>query len=401
MIRKSLITALAGLAVSAGGVAAQNQDDRITALQEQIDALQAQINQAKNGSANPDWLQKMDEGLSFKFYGETKWNIKNGADRADPHRFVLIPGKKLSDYAYFTTEIEIEHGGVQDTSDGSGRFDGELELEQFYVDVEMHENVTWRSLGISLIPVGTINMYHEPDQFYSVHRPIMYKYVIPSTWMETGTGFHGEVPGVEGLSYWLYLSSGISSSEATHGTDGSWNIRSTRPSLRENDGNDSLAYSARLAYQRGGFAGSVSTYISDYKNGTLASDMALYDIEASYRFENGIELIADYAFWNIENPQAMQDNFIGERIDGYRLEVAYHHSVGKNELVPFIRAEGYDTSSDGNYSSYVHAAKNAKHYLSYGAMYKFGQNWELKGAVRQSFEDDDSTEFSLGIGIQF
>ena len=391
---------LAAIAAAVSMVSAQPADDRIKKMQAQIDALQAQIDKATEEGAGPDWLSKMDEGLSFKFYGETKWNVKNGADRADPHRFVLIPGKKLSDYAYFQAEIEIEHGGVQDTSDGSGRFDGMLELEQFFVDVEINENVTWRSLGISLIPVGTINLLHEPDQFYSVHRPIMYKYVVPSTWMETGTGFHGDVPGVDGLSYFLYLSSGISSSEATHGTDGKWIVRSTRPSPRENDGNDSLAYTARLAYSRGGFNGSVSTYITDYQYGSgQDTDMALYDIEGSYRFENGFELIADYAFWNIDDPTVMQDNCIGDKIDGYRLEIAYHHLMGENELVPFLRAEGYDTSSDGNYSGFVEAG--SKNYLSYGAMYKFGQNWELKGAMRQSLDDDDSSEFSLGIGIQF
>ena len=399
MKNQFLYFCLAVLFVWVGAINAQNRDDRLQALENQINALNAQVEKLKNDGDRPAWLDKIDDkGWSLSFYGETKWNVKNGADYGDPHRFVLIPGYKLSDYAYFNSEIEIEHGGVDD-SDG-GRFDGELELEQFYADVDITDSVTWRSLGISLIPVGTINMYHEPDLFYSVHRPVMYKYVIPSTWMETGMGFHGDVPGVEGLSYWLYLSSGITSADATHGTDGKWNVRSTRPSLREKDGNDSLAYTARLGYQRGGFAGSISTYMADYQhpNGD-ATDMQLFDIEASYRFDNGLELIADYAFWNIDNPTVMQDNYVGEKIDGYRLEIAYHHKMGSNELVPFFRAEGYDLSSDGNYAGYTEAG--SKNYLSYGAMYKFGRNWELKGAIRQSLDDDDSTEFSLGIGFQF
>jgi len=95
----------------------------------------------------------------------------------------------------------------------------------------------------------------------------------------------------------------------------------------------------------------------------------------------------------------MQDNQVGERMDGYRLELAYHHVMGSNELVPFIRAEGYDLSSNGSYSGYTGAGSN--NYLSYGAMYKFGETWELKAAVRQSFDDDDNTEFSLGVGFQF
>jgi hypothetical protein len=392
------ITALTALIVGVGALSAQDRDDQIQALEKQINALKVQLDKIKEANDRPAWLDKIDrKGLTLNFYGETKWNIRNGADYGDPHRFVLIPGYKLSDYAYFNSEIEIEHGGVDD-SDG-GRFDGELELEQFYADVNINDWINWRSLGVSLIPLGTINLYHEPNQFYSVHRPIMYNKVIPSTWMETGMGFFGEVPNVDGLSYFLYASSGISSAYATHGTDGSWNIRSTRPGLREKDGNDSLAWSARLAYERGGFAGSASTYLADYQYGGKKTNLQLFDVEASYRFENNLELIADYAWWNIDDPTVMQDNQVGERMDGYRLELAYHHAIGSNELVPFIRAEGYDLSSGGGYAGFTEAG--SKNYLTYGAMYKLGGNMELKAAIRQSFDDDDRTEFSFGVGFQF
>ena len=217
--------------------------------------------------------------------------------------------------------------------------------------------------------------------------------------METGMGFFGEVPSVEGLSYFLYASSGLSSANATHGTDGKWSLRKTRPGLGEKDGNDSLAWSARLAYERGGFSGSASTYLADYQYGGVKTDMQLFDLEASYRFENGFEVIADYAWWKIDNPTVMQDNQVGERIDGYRLELAYHHAIGSNELVPFIRAEGYDLSSSGSYAGFTEAGSS--NYLTYGAMYKLGSNMELKVAIRQSFDDDDDTEFSFGVGFQF
>ena len=130
-----------------------------------------------------------------------------------------------------------------------------LELEQFYADVKITDNISWRSLGVSLIPVGTVNLYHEPDQFYSVHRPVMYKYIIPSTWFETGTGFFGEnLAGREELSWMLYFSQGLTSDQGTFDSDGDWNPRSARPSLREDDGDDSLAITAKLGYQKGNFS---------------------------------------------------------------------------------------------------------------------------------------------------
>ena len=404
MNMKLLAFGLIGLLAGTGSAFGQIDDDRIDELEKQIQALQTQLQNIRQGAgAQPGFLNDGDsETLKFNFYGETKWNIKNGADKPDPHRFVLIPGYKLSDYAYFLAEIEIEHGGVQDNP---GRFDGMLELEQFYADVKITENIRWRSLGVSLIPVGTINLYHEPDQFYSVHRPIMYKHIIPSTWFETGTGFFGEnLAGREELSWMLYFSQGLTSDQGTFDSLGDWNPRSARPSLREDDGDDSLAITGKLAYQKGNFAGSVSTYITSLeRNNGTETDMQLYDIEASYRFTEGplrnFELIADYAWWNIDDPSIIGDNNVGEKMDGYRLEVAYHHLVGNNELVPFIRAEGYDLSSDGNYAGFVEAG--SYNYLSYGVMYKFGTNWEIKATMRQLLDDDSKSEFSFGVGFQF
>jgi len=404
LVQKFLVMSLVGLMIGSADIQAQDQADRIEALENQINALQVQLQRLREDGARPAFLDNANETLKFNFYGETKWNIKNGVDRPDPHRFVLIPGYKLSDYAYWLAEIEIEHGGVEDTrSTSTKRFDGMLELEQFYADVQVTDSITWRSLGVSLIPVGSINLYHEPDQFYSVHRPIMYKYVVPTTWFETGTGIHGDIQSIEGLSYMVYASSGLTSSWADH-SNGEWSIRETRPSLREDDGNDALAFSGRLAYQRGDFAGSVSTYMTNYKrsNGT-STEMQLYDIEASYRFSKGplkgFELIADYAWWDIDDPSIIGDNTVGEKIDGYRLEIAYHHLMGNNELVPFVRAEGYDDSSDGNYAGYSEGG--SYNYISYGFMYKFGTNWEVKAAMRQSLDDDSNSEFSLGVGFQF
>ena len=372
----------------------QNQQDKIEALEKQLMELKQQQ------AAKPDYLkQAAAQGLTFNFYGEMKWINKKGTDYMDPHRFVLIPSYKLSDYAIFSSEIEIEHGGVEDTDDGEGRFDGELEIEQFYIDAQINDWATWRSLGISLIPVGTINQYHEPDLFYSVHRPIMYKYVIPSTWMEAGTGFHGDVSGVDGLSYFAYLSEGLSSARATH-TDGNWAPRDTRPRLREKGGSDSLATSLKLAYAQGGFAGSVSTYQSNYSSANGKTDLGLYDVEASYNFIEGslkgVELIADYAWWDIDDPSKIVGagaTKTGDKVDGYRLEIAYHVPRGDNELIPFVRAEGYSTQSG--------SAGSHHNYLTYGATYKFGDHWEIKVGARQSLDDDSSTEYHAGVGMQF
>ncbi|SVD77064.1 uncharacterized protein METZ01_LOCUS429918, partial [marine metagenome] len=37
----------------------------------------------------------------------------------------------------------------------------------------------------------------------------------------------------------------------------------------------------------------------------------------------------------------------------------------------------------------------------YGATYKFGDHWEIKVGARQSLDDDSSTEYHAGVGMQF
>jgi hypothetical protein len=392
ILHNLLVAALIG---SAGVVVGQEKTQ-----QEKIDALEKQLIELQAQADKPDFLnQALAKGLSFNFYGSMKWKSTGGGGTdttVDPHRWVLIPSYKLSDNALFLTELELEHGGVADADTAAGgsdsRFDGEIELEQMYIDLQVTENITWRSFGISLIPVGTINENHEPDQFYSVYRPRLYKYVIPSAWMEASTGIYGDIPQVDGLSYNALLSSGLTSKYVTE-TSAAWNVRSTRPGVSESYNNSNIAYTLRLGYDMGGFSGSVSTYQTTYSNTTNGeTDMGLYDIEASYNFTEGslkgLELIADYAYWDIDDPGKLASGITYDEIAGYRLEAAYHIDRGENELVPFVRMEKYD---------YKGAEKE---YLTYGAMYKFGDNWELKFSI---FDDQDSEadEIQFGIGMQF
>ncbi|MBR90632.1 MAG: hypothetical protein CMO66_05090 [Verrucomicrobiales bacterium] len=406
----------AALSLTVPGVRAQEEvDERIQALEQRILAMQQEL-QAIRGDAGDDIFNgahlTKKSGMNLHFYGEAKYNWTKGSNGNyfDPHRFVMMPSYKINDWIFFNSELEVEHGGVDDSDDS--RWRGAVELEQMYADVKVNDWLNWRSIGVSLIPVGTINLYHEPDLFYSVHRPIMYKYIIPSTWMEGSTGFFGDVPNVEGLSYMFLVSQGLSSADAK--IDDSKGTRNARPNLYAKGDNRQLAYSFRLAYDGSGaesewlkgFAGSVSTYIGNYQENTTSDTSAiLWDVEASYRFQSGtlknFELIADYAQWHFGNPSAIADVNVGENQYGYRLEAAYHHGFGAGqELVPFFRYEGYDLSDDGvGKAGFVESG--SKNYLTYGAAWFLDPAFVIKAAVRQSLDVASSSEFSLGVGYHF
>jgi hypothetical protein len=61
--------------------------------------------------------------------------------------------------------------------------------------------------GLLLMPVGIINVYHEPPTFNGVDRPDVDVLVIPSTWREPGIGAFGEL--ATGLNYQLFLVNGF------------------------------------------------------------------------------------------------------------------------------------------------------------------------------------------------
>lgn len=123
----------------------------------------------------------------------------NDAQHADPvldfHRFVLLFTHSFSERVRFVSELELEHAVV------SPETDGELELEQAYVDFLVSRPFNLRA-GMVLAPVGVINERHEPPVFHGVERPFVETLIIPTTWFGAGAGVHGELRG--GFRYRAY-----------------------------------------------------------------------------------------------------------------------------------------------------------------------------------------------------
>lgn len=123
----------------------------------------------------------------------------NDAQHADPvldfHRFVLLFTHSFSERVRFVSELELEHAVV------SPETDGELELEQAYVDFLISRPFNLRA-GMVLAPVGVINERHEPPVFHGVERPFVETLIIPTTWFGAGAGVHGELRG--GFRYRAY-----------------------------------------------------------------------------------------------------------------------------------------------------------------------------------------------------
>jgi hypothetical protein len=146
-------------------------------------------------------------GSAFGGYGELTLNVPSeGTAVVDMRRLVFYFGHDFTEKIRFYSELEIEHA-ISSSED-----EGEVEVEQAYLDGLLHKRLNLRG-GLLLMPVGIINVYHEPPSFNGVDRPDVDQLIIPSTWREPGFGIFGEL--AEGLRYQLYLVNGFNANGFT------------------------------------------------------------------------------------------------------------------------------------------------------------------------------------------
>lgn len=406
-------------------------------LKRQVRELRDELETIKEGpKSNPDDEALMSKsffrgsGLKVGFYGEAKYRFpEGGANKFDPHRFVLTPTYEINEFLVFNSELELEHGGIDEVTGASrSRFDGELELEQFFVDVKLNEHFNIRSLGIDLVPVGRVNKFHEPTTFYSTERPEIYREIIPSTWYEPSVGLWGKI--AEGWDYQVMVSTGLEETiagTATPGVTAASGMRGARPRLRDANENN-LAYSARVGYHGlPGLRTSASTYVTTLQGvGNGKTSVALADLEGSYLVpKTGLELRAEVAHWWIEDPRVLAANNnasliddVGERMYGWHTEVAYHFwpeawRKGKGremDLVPFARYSDIVTQSSlVGAGAYNDNGTTNKRFLTLGVAYFLNSNFVFKGDWRRNLDGSAATEtssanqdyFQLGMGVFF
>ena len=419
-------------------VLGQNSDQSavISEMQKQIKDLQQQVQTLKEGpprDAEADSLMGQDffkaKGLTFGFYGESKFRIpKAGRNSFDAHRYVFGPSYQINDWLVFNSELELEHGGVDESASRGSRFNGELELEQFYVDILLHDHFNLRSLGIDLVPVGRMNKYHEPTTFYSTERPELYREIIPTTWMEPSISAFGKI--TETLDYQLMVSVGaedFSSRAAGAGFNATDGARNARPRIRGGYDENSLAYSGRLHYNGiEGLDASTSSYLTETRGfANSRTVVGLWDVEALYRVRNtGLELRGDFAYWHIEKPEnllanndASLTNNVGKEMYGWYVEAAYHFwpeawrdgKGGEMDFVPFIRYSEIVTQSRLPNGSRLNDGTTNKRFLTLGAAWFLNPNFVLKADYRHNFDTSEASELQganqdylqMGVGMFF
>ena len=354
---------------------------------EEFKALQEQMNQLADAVENQPASKASKVHIGG--YGELHYNNLEKPDgeefkQLDFHRFVLFFGYDFSDSIRFHSELELEHALVEDTDDGSGP--GEIELEQAYLEFDLTENMETKA-GLFLIPVGILNETHEPTTFYGVERNPVETRIIPSTWWEGGAALTGRFGG-SGVSYDLAITSGL---------DGGTDVRGGRQKVAQANAND-FACTGRLKYTglRGLELAGTAQYQSDMTQSTdpNINDATLLSAHAVYNISQ-FQLRALYANWDIDvTANASAADQAKDKQDGYYVE-------GSWKFVPsagvFARYNVWDNGGvDDTEKTQTDVGIN--YWPHEGVVIKFDYQKQDHGAVNKAAEQDG---FNVGLGYAF
>lgn len=282
------------------------------------------------GSSGGSWWDRTTVGG----YAEVHYNDVDADDSSrdfketDIHRYVLFMNHEFNDRMRFFSELEVEHGLVQDTADGSNG--GEVEIEQAYVEFDLNANHKAKA-GLFLIPVGILNETHEPPTFYGVERNDVENVLIPSTWWENGVALSGQYSN--GVSWDLAVHSGL---EVPVSGSSAGRIRSGRQKSSNASAED-LAYTARLSYS--GLPGLQLSASYQHQNdisqmgGDGLDEASLITAHAIYN-RGGFQLRALYADWDIDG--ALASALDADSQTGWYVEPSYRFNTPDFDLLQSV-----------------------------------------------------------------
>lgn len=342
-------------------------------------------------------------------YGELHYNNLDddrddiGGDdslsRTDFHRFIIYLGHEFNDRIRFFSELEVEHSLVA----GDGSSAGEVELEQAWMELDIADRHRMRA-GLDILPIGILNVIHEPNTFYGVERNRVESEIIPSTWWEAGVSLYGEL--APGWNYDLVAHSGLM--VATDG-DAPFRPRDGRLKVSEADDQDiAFTGSVRFTGVPGLEIGASGQYQSDITgtDDAFNIDATLFEGHVDWKHASGFGLRAIYARWDLGDDNGADPALVdADTLAGWYLEPAYRLTLPAEylgELGVFARYSQWDernrlAAPDFRYEGFEQFMLGFNWWPHPNLAFKFDAQWE---------DADDPVDqvldgFNLGIGYQF
>lgn len=353
---------------------------------------------------------------SFFGYGEVNYNRPfrdQSNTQMDVRRAVIGITHQASERTRIVTEFEFEHA-IASADD-----QGEVEVEQIYVEHRLNDNLGLKG-GLFLIPLGFMNLSHEPTSYYGVERNFVETAIIPTTWREVGMSAFGVSDA--GLRWDVGITSGFDLNKwdgtSTEGKESPLGALHQEGQLAK--ANNLSAYGAvswrgtpGLDVGAGVFSGKVShknTAADSTKAGLYAPDARVTLWDAHARWTPGKwDLAALYARGAITDTSQFNLQFAGgtlvpKSFYGWYTQAAYKlWEGGEFRLSPFARYEVFNTAA--NYAAMPAGleadSQRDEKVVTVGANLRVGDNVVLKADVQRFQLDRTRDRLNLGIGYQF
>lgn len=287
----------------------------------------------------------------------------------DQHRFVPFIYAAVSDRVHVSSEIEFEHGGFVS---GDSETDGEIKIEFAQIDFTFSDALNFRG-GVVLAPLGRLNVLHDAPMLDLTERPLVDRYVIPSTLSESGMGAFGEIYPSDSwvIDYEVYAVNGFNG-EAVQ--NGEINVRSGRGS-QSSDNNNHRSVTGRLGISpRLGTEVGVSIHTGAYDD---AGDNNLTITALDARFSAGaFEILGEAAMGRADTSSAV-DGTAGN--EGFYLEGRYHFLAGVFNALPECVFTGVVRADYVNYD--VNVTGRDQERLTFGLNFRPTEETVFKSSV--------------------
>ena len=335
-------------------------------------------------------------------YGESQLVFQGDKTSLTLRRVVLFFGYRFTDWISVYSELEVEN--VSD-----------FEIEQSYLELKPFKRLPIGvRVGLILVPLGIINVFHEPPTFNGVDRPTVDELIIPTTWRELGAGIFGHI--VADLHFQLYAMDGPDGSKFT-------SAAAIGPGLNRGFtiNTQNAAVVGRLDWTGllGLDVGAAGYWATANNKDVLLTGTSVGIFEADARFQRwGLNLRAEYARIFIQNAAGITDiqrvqsgnpnlAAVGSGAQGFYAEAGYDilrplHRT-RQQVALFGRYEYVDTrASLPNVANPVVTPPD--HYLTVGVTYLPIPQVAFKFDYRRELAGDDGLapdRVSLGVGFMY
>lgn len=385
-------------------------------LQKQLDDLNSQMQSLKDkqnataiteAKAEESYLKRTWDRTKIGGYGELDYVFRkengngSGGNTFEPRRMVLYVNSGLADWLTLNTELEWEHGGVPD-----GGPDGGVSVEQAFLDFKLTKAFNIKA-GAMLVPVGAINLYHEPTSINSTNRPELDQIIIPTTWQEMGAGIHGKIG--DKVDYQLLAMTGLNGA----GFSAASGIREGRQNFGK-DSNRNQAVTGRLEIRP--FTNLYTDFSFYSANSAPSGKPAAYTTVAAFDGKYSIgdfDIAGEYARVYQANPAGLGVTDIGHNMSGYWVEAAYHFmpkalkkgKLSEADTVLFARYSAFNTQDGGAVDPAQVSGRFDRNYMTFGIAFKpvttvvVKADYQIFGDHRKPGEiplDNDKFQVTLG-----